>query len=91
MELDCTRGGAGSRDRSLVRARPEDDGEAIVTKSSCSDSAACGRLGDGRSLPVYIVYASGETYDASWAPEITTPAVAIHKQSQGKRQRGLLR
>ena len=33
MELDCTRGGAGSRDR-FVRGL-HDDGEAVVTKSSC--------------------------------------------------------
>ncbi len=46
-----------------------------MTKSSCSSSAACDRLGDGRSLPVYIVYATGETYDTSWAPEITTPDI----------------
>ena len=44
MELDFTRGGAGSRDR-FIRTE-EDDGEAVVTKSSCSTSAACGRLGD---------------------------------------------
>ena len=68
MELDCTRGGAGKRDR-YIRG-PEDDGETIVTKSSCCASAACGRLGDGRALPVYIVFASGESYDAEWAPEI---------------------
>ncbi len=32
MELGCTRGGAGSRDRFLIRSGKEDDGEAIVTK-----------------------------------------------------------
>ena len=71
MELDCTRGGSGKRDR-FVRAGLEDDGESIVTKSSSCASAACGRLGDGRALPVYIVFASGETYDAKWAPEIVS-------------------
>ncbi len=53
MELDCTRGGAGSRDR-FVRARLEDEGEAAVTKSSCSASVACGELGDGRALSVLL-------------------------------------
>ncbi len=72
MELDYTRGSAGYRDR-FVRERLKDDGEVVVTKSSCSDLAACGRLGDGRALPVYIVYASGDSYEASWAPEISPP------------------
>ncbi len=46
-----------------------------VTKSIKCASAACGRLGDGRALPVYIVFGSGETYDPVWAPDITTPAI----------------
>jgi len=71
MELDCTRDGAGSRDR-FIRV-DHDNGEAVVTKSSCSTSAACGRLNDGRALSVYIVYAMGNNYEASWAPEITIP------------------
>jgi hypothetical protein len=73
MELDCTRGGAGSRDR-FIRV-DNDDSETVVTKSSCSTSAACGRLGDGRALPVYILYASGDGYEASWAPDISTPDI----------------
>ncbi len=68
MELDCTKGGAGKRNR-YIRG-PKDDGETIVTKSRCCASAACGRLGDGRALPVYIFFASGESYDVKWAPEI---------------------
>ena len=74
MELDCTRGGAGKKDRH-VRAGIQDDGESIVTKSSKCASAACGRLGDGRALPPYIVFASGETYDARWAPHYTAPDI----------------
>ena len=73
-ELDCTRGGAGKKDR-LVRAGAEDDGEAVVTKSSKCASAACGRLGNGKALPPYIVFASGETYDADWAPHFTVPGI----------------
>jgi hypothetical protein len=73
MELDCTRDFAGSRDR-FIRIE-EDNGEAIVTKSSFSPSDACGRLGDGRALPVYIVYASGDNYKATWAPDISTPYI----------------
>ncbi len=53
----------------------EDDGEPIVTMSSKFASAACSRLGDGRARLVYIVFASGETFDASGAPEITTPDI----------------
>ncbi len=73
MELDSTRGGSGSRER-FIRTE-NDEGEAVVTKSSCSASAACGRLGDGRAFPVYIVYASGNNYEASWAPDISTPDI----------------
>ena len=74
MELDCTRGGAGKKDR-FVRAGVEDDGEAVVTKSSKCASAACGRLGNGKALPPYIVFASGETYDSEWAPHYSIPDI----------------
>ena len=50
VELDCTKGGSRKRDRFV---KPIDnDGETVVTKSSSCASAACGRLGDGRALPV---------------------------------------
>ncbi len=45
MELDCSQGGAGRRERFVKPIN--DDGETNVTKSSCCASAACGRLGDG--------------------------------------------
>jgi hypothetical protein len=70
MELDCTKGGAIKRDR-YIRG-PKDDEETIVTKSSWCASAACGRLGDGRALPVYIVFAFGESHDAEWALQIAS-------------------
>jgi hypothetical protein len=44
-------------------------------KSDMRASVACGRLGDGRALSVYIVFGSGETYDPAWAPDITTPKI----------------
>ena len=97
MELECTRCGAGSRDH-FIRVE-NDDGEAVVTKSSCSASVVCGRLGDGKALPVYIVYASGNNYEVSWAPEITNPDI-LDKDGkplqwryhfEGERQRGVLR
>lgn len=65
LELDCTQGGKGKKDR-LVRAGPEDNGQCVVTKSSKCASVACGRLGDGRALPPYIVFASGEEFDPCW-------------------------
>ena len=38
-------------------------------------SATCERLGDGRALPVYIVFGYGETYDSAWVPDINTPDI----------------
>jgi hypothetical protein len=67
IELDCTKGGKGKGD-TIVKTGPTDDGTAVVTKSDKCASAVCGRLGDGRSLPVYICFASGESYDPAWAP-----------------------
>ena len=39
-ELDCTKGGAGKRDR-YIRGPIKDDGEKVVTKSSYCAFAAC--------------------------------------------------
>lgn len=64
VELDCTSGGKGKKERN-IRDGVKDDGESLVTKSDKCVTAACGRLGDGRALPVYIVFASGE----EWNPE----------------------
>ena len=48
MEMDCTKPGKGKGDR-FIKGK-EDDGEAIVTKSSKTATAVCGRLGDERPL-----------------------------------------
>ena len=69
MELDCTKGGKGNGDRT-VRAGATDDGTTVVTKSSKCASAVCGRLGDGRALPVFTCFASGDSYAPAWAPHI---------------------
>jgi hypothetical protein len=44
----------------------------VVTKPERCALAACGRLGDGRALPVHIVFGSGGTYDPAWALDIKT-------------------
>ncbi len=75
--MDCTKGGAGKRDR-YIRDGDKDDGEVVVTKSDKYASAACGRLGDGRALPVYIVFRSGETYDpGAWHDYIFHSALFV--------------
>jgi len=73
VELNCTKGGTGKRDRAI--RIPFDDGETVVTMSERCASAACGRLSNGRALPVYIVFGSGETYDPEWASDIKTPDI----------------
>ena len=75
VELDCIKNGAGKRDRCIRDNLFLVDGEVVVTNSDRCASVACGRLGDGRALPVYIVFGSGETFDPAWAPEITTPDI----------------
>ena len=74
MELDCTRTGSGRTDRT-VRAGMTDDGTTVVTKSSKCSTAVCGRLGDGRSLPVFVCFASGETFDPSWTPHYVSDEI----------------
>ena len=69
VELDCTSGGKGKSD-TFVRAGVEDDCETIVTKSGRAATAVCGRLGDGKALPVYITFNSGEEFDTKWAPDM---------------------
>ena len=71
VELDCTHGGKGKTD-TYVRAGADDDGEAAVTKSGKTATAVCGRTGDGKSLPVYIVFNSGEEYDVTWTKEVSS-------------------
>jgi hypothetical protein len=67
MEIDCTKPGKGKGDR-FIKSVKDDDGEVIVTKNSKTATTVCGRLGDGRPLPVYMMFASGEEHDAEWAP-----------------------
>ena len=67
MEMDCTKAGKGKTDRT-IRAGLTDDNTAIVTKSDKCGSAVCGRLGDGRSLPVFIVFNSSDSFEPAWAP-----------------------
>ncbi len=70
MELDFPRAGVGKRDRCTRDVRFPDDGETVFTKSSSYTSVACSRLGDGRALPVDIVFAPGERCDPKLTPEI---------------------
>ena len=53
-----------------VKASADDDGECIVTKSNACATEVCGRLGTGQALPVYIVFACGQSLHPSWAPHI---------------------
>lgn len=69
LELDCTKGGKGKVDR-IVRGGMDDDGSCLATKSSNTATTACGRTGDGKPLPPYIIFSSGEEYDVAWAPHI---------------------
>ena len=74
MEMDCTDPTKGKTDR-IVKAGMGDDGTTVVTKSSKTGSACCGRLGDGRALPVFVVFASGDTFDPAWAPHIVSDTI----------------
>lgn len=65
MELDSTKGGKRKSDH-IVRDGHEDRGEGLVTKSSATATAACGRTGTGEALPPYIVFSSGSTFSAGW-------------------------
>jgi len=67
MELDCTKAGKGKIDRT-IRDDTEDDNTAVVTKSDTCGVSVCGRLGNGRALPVCIVFKSGYSFDPAWAP-----------------------
>ncbi len=66
VELDCTKGGKGKKDR--TSRVPNDDGTTVVTKSDKCASAVCGRLGDGKGLPVLVCFALGDSYAPAWAP-----------------------
>ncbi len=45
-----------------------DDGTSVVTKSSKCGTVVCGHLGDGRSLPDFVCFAFGDSFDSSWTP-----------------------
>ncbi len=68
VNLDSIETSKGKTDKSL-RA-PGDDGETIVTKSSASTTSVCGRSGDGKALPMFTVFDSGDTFHLTWAPHI---------------------
>lgn len=74
VELDCTSGGKGKTD-TFIRDGRTDDGTGVVTKTGKCASAACGRMGDGRTLPVYMVLASGEEVSGAWTPELEAPDI----------------
>jgi hypothetical protein len=65
VELDCTKEGKGKKERTL--RVPDDDCTMVVTKYDKCTSAVCGRLGDGRTLPVFMCFASGDSYAPPWA------------------------
>jgi hypothetical protein len=69
VELDYAKGGTGIRDR-CIRDGFMDDGKVVVTKSEMCALVARGRLGDGRALPVYIVFGDDETNDPAWVLNI---------------------
>ncbi len=54
IEVNCTRPVNGKTDK-VIRAGPEDDGTSVVTKSSKSGSAVCGRVVNGRALPLVFI------------------------------------
>jgi hypothetical protein len=70
MEWDCTRATNGKTDMGIKAG--QEDGTSAVKKSSTSDSAFCGRLGDGRALPVFICFASGDSYEPAWTPHFVS-------------------
>ena len=71
VELDCTDPSKGLTDR-IVRAGNKGDGTSLVTESSKTASTVCGRLVDGRPMPVYTVFNSRDTFEPSWAPSIVS-------------------
>jgi hypothetical protein len=66
VELDCTMGGKGKKDRTL--RVPNDAGTTVVTKSDTCASAVCGRLGDGGFLPILVCFPSSDSYVLAWVP-----------------------
>ncbi len=77
MELDSTKGGKGKKYRTLRVLN--DDGTTVVTKSDKCASAVCGSLGDGRVLPVFVCFASGDSYAPAWAPHYVSDDINMNK------------
>jgi len=75
LELDYTTHGKIKGDR-YINTGENENGEVIVSRNSKTASAVCGRLGDGKSLLVFIVFASGDEHDAMKTPEISEPSRA---------------
>ena len=69
LELDCTKGGKGKKDRGVF-GKAADDHDVLVTMSSSTTTAVCGRTGDGKALPPYIVFNSGNTLSSGWTRDI---------------------
>ena len=69
MEMDCTK--VGGKEKKII-SNKADQAAIIVTKLSMSTSTVCGRLGDGRLLPVFMFYASGESFEPEWCPHIVS-------------------
>ena len=59
IKLGCTK--TGDRDKTIMASKTK-KAKIIVTKSLKKSSVVCGCLGDGRSMPVFICYASGESF-----------------------------
>ena len=74
VELVCIDPNKGASDR-IIKDGAKDDGRSIVTKSSKSAFAVCGRLGDGRPLPFYIVFNSGDSFEPHWTPHIVSDCI----------------
>jgi hypothetical protein len=74
MGLDCTKAGRGNTDLN-IRDTNKDDGTTFVTKSSKYGSVVCGRLGDGRSLPSFVCFASDDSFKPFWTPHYVSDEV----------------
>jgi hypothetical protein len=54
LEMDCTKGSKGNRERS-VKVALDDDGEGVVTKSDAFALGVCSRLVEYQTQPPMIV------------------------------------
>jgi hypothetical protein len=81
IELDCTKVGKGNTNRT-IRNGPEDDNTAIITKLDKRGSTFCGRLGDGRALPVFIDFKPGDSFEPSWASHYVSDDILDDERKQ---------